>query len=796
MYILFIFSITKKQVFQNNNSVRFKVTSHILSVGGPWFCVSTRLFNDKTRKISFSNKVVSTAYFLASSKYIKDKDRKVDIHNSSEPNKTQQISNKLLYENFGSSEIVQKKLKLVRRNVIYRNNFLNKSVKNKLYKISSLNMMIIQDKKEREDILINKIQYQWNKKKKKFVNLHKVMFDPQILIFAYIAIINSKGKNVINLNEINFEKIVELSDSLLNKIWIKNFIKKIRISKFNISQSQMLIVSSLYHKITVTSIYMVLNIVFERYKKVNYLSENSYLTNFNHSFRANKGCHTVLNTVTTWRAVKWFFYGYVEKCFESIHKKKLVSVITKSIEDLFLLNILNKFFSIFIRHKIKTKSQKSLNGKIQYEDSLFLLLVNIYLNEFDQFMIILRKEINESPFFLQNQIQSKTSMILPNHIYYVRHFDHFLIGIRSSNKIVQIIKKKSFDFLKLDLHLKVQKEELVCGKNNKINFLGFDIKFFCKKNHLNVDAKKKLSFKKLTNKICLKKKSFEARFEKAIMKTYEAKKLKTLKVLLKKKDNLYVRNDIISSLAILDAKKIMKIVKLKGIQWIHNQEPFETWVSREYNHLQESWIKETELIELGYRKVVKAYYNFVKVLEESLHSKNTFKTKQKTVTSDKVKSQFSLQKAVNLSPIQFYIFLPKLYAPIYQLKNKLKTWHIISKWGKPKACIFVLNHENIFIIEFFKQKAVSLLNYYKPACNFYEVKKLVNYHLRWSLIYTLATKYSTKIYKIISKYGKTPRVKLINDKKEKLLAEFLTPNDINNKSQGFFVSKNSCYPKY
>lgn len=55
------------------------------------------------------------------------------------------------------------------------------------------------------------------------------------------------------------------------------------------------------------------------------------------------------------------------------------------------------------------------------------------------------------------------------------------------------------------------------------------------------------------------------------------------------------------------------------------------------------------------------------------------------------------------------------------------------------------------------------------------------------MIHTLAAKYSTKVHKVISKYGKTPKIKLVKDTKEKTLAEFLTPNDINNRSRGFLI---------
>ena len=55
---------------------------------------------------------------------------------------------------------------------------------------------------------------------------------------------------------------------------------------------------------------------------------------------------------------------------------------------------------------------------------------------------------------------------------------------------------------------------------------------------------------------------------------------------------------------------------------------------------------------------------------------------------------------------------------------------MLTESGKPKACGTIFKYFEISIIEFFKQKALGFLNYYKPASNYYEVKKLVNYHMR------------------------------------------------------------------
>jgi hypothetical protein len=55
---------------------------------------------------------------------------------------------------------------------------------------------------------------------------------------------------------------------------------------------------------------------------------------------------------------------------------------------------------------------------------------------------------------------------------------------------------------------------------------------------------------------------------------------------------------------------------------------------------------------------------------------------------------------------------------------------LAKKGTTPKACGFLFKYHDISIIEFFKQKGLNLLSYYRPTVNFHEVKKLVDYHIR------------------------------------------------------------------
>jgi len=113
---------------------------------------------------------------------------------------------------------------------------------------------------------------------------------------------------------------------------------------------------------------------------------------------------------------------------------------------------------------------------------------------------------------------------------------------------------------------------------------------------------------------------------------------------------------------------------------------------------------------------------------------------------------------------------------------------MLDKKGKPKACGAIFKYHDVFIIKHYKMKAFGFLNYYRPAVNFHKVKKLVDYHLRWSLIHTLAGKHTTKVSQIIMSYGKSPKITLESNGKFNELASFPTSNEVNHRSGGFSKS--------
>jgi hypothetical protein len=191
------------------------------------------------------------------------------------------------------------------------------------------------------------------------------------------------------------------------------------------------------------------------------------------------------------------------------------------------------------------------------------------------------------------------------------------------------------------------------------------------------------------------------------------------------------------------------------------------------------------LKELGFDEVIEARENLLKAMELALSKDNlqNFRMEEvKRIKSNPKYKQIHVDRILYGQPQELNF---RIYAPIKDLKNKLKTWGMLDKGGKPKANGAVFRYHDISIIEYYKSKALSFLNYYRPAVNYHEVKKLVNYQLRWSLIHTLAGKHTTKVHQIISSYGKSLKVVLEFNGKTHELASFLTPNDINQRTRGF-----------
>ena len=691
-----------------------------------------------------------------------------------------------------------------------------------------------------KNLLVELIAKQWRDQLGKFVNLHEVYADPRILIFAYADVIKAKGANtkgggITTLNDMNLERILSLSKELRNGSWRAGIGRRVMIPKPGTDDRKSLTVLSPYDKIVASAIKIVLNAVFEKHKGLDKLPKERYFHTFSHGFRPNRGCHSALDVILTWGLSTWFIKADIKKCYDSIDQKQLVSILCKSVEDQILVDTLYKLFNMPVKDLNLGGPDTSKGVGVSQGNPLSPLLANVYLNELDHFMDQLKKGVDKgSPQSINSEwtkatwvgaselsraktrkakaalrrdlYRTKVKMATKagierrpltdeqagdnvyHRVHYVRYADDYLIAVKGPKWLAKEIMKKSQDFLKSSLHFSVKGGDLAHGSHNAVRFLGFDIKKPSREERSVVETRKILSFKKLRNRLVNRKRAMMERYEKSLSKIYETEKRKALKTLVNgkadKTEKMKILKEFAKKNAINQADKIWSFLNEKS-----GVEQYISTLKKERKHLVESWVPEEELKDLGFEEVIKAREKFLKAIELAANKDNLKGLREeevKRIKSNPNHKQMHIDRVLHGQPQGLS---PKIYAPIRDLKDKLKTWGMLDKSGKPKACGAVFRYHDISIIKHYKSKALGFLNYYRPAVNFHAVKKLLDYHLRWSLLHTLAGKHTTKVHEIIRSYGKTPKIELESNGKVHELASFLTPNDINHRSRGFTKSR-------
>lgn len=169
-----------------------------------------------------------------------------------------------------------------------------------------------------------------------------------------------------------------------------------------------------------------------------------------YSCRLNKGTHKALNRFkefgkkVSFNHTKtiWILKGDIKKCFASIDQKVLFEILKKNIQDLDVL--------ILLRTIIKSFSSSVPFQGLPLGNLTSQLLVNIYLNEFDQ--------------FVKHKMKVK---------YYIRYADDFVFFSQDKSeleKVVSIISKFLTEKLKVTLHpKKIFLKTLASG----VDFLGW-----------------------------------------------------------------------------------------------------------------------------------------------------------------------------------------------------------------------------------------------------------------------------------------------------------------------------------
>ena len=106
----------------------------------------------------------------------------------------------------------------------------------------------------------------------------------------------------------------------------------------------------------------------------------SGFSNLSYSHRPKTNAHKALEQVSRWNDIEWFVRLDIEKSFNTINEKYLISLMKEKIEDYLFFDILKNMFQAKIFY-----IQLDTSNEVLQDSSLSCLIYNIYLSELDHF---------------------------------------------------------------------------------------------------------------------------------------------------------------------------------------------------------------------------------------------------------------------------------------------------------------------------------------------------------------------------------------------------------------------------
>jgi NADH:ubiquinone oxidoreductase subunit H len=565
----------------------------------------------------------------------------------------------------------------------------------------------------------------------KYRKLSNYLYNPLFLKKAYK---NLKNLGLIDV-EIKWEWFCETAFLLKTGNYSPQKVKKKSISK-----NEFIIVEDIKDRIICESIRLLLSYVYSNeYKKI-----FPYI-----GFKENITWHGILKTIKNeWSDISWCINFNLKKQFLPIHRKIIMSNIKSNIQDQRLFDIINKLFNSGHISLLFNKTYNRHN--IFSNDLLSRLLINILFLELDFEILKIRKD-----FKLDNEVNRMKINEEYKGLKYIRYLDDFLLGYKGKKKEVLLFIKRIENFLKSHLHINIENGDLklININSDKLKFLNIEIM---------KDNIKTITFlRKKSNIIQQRKKGICLR------------KMRSNTVYLnrQKKSNTKMIKTIINM-----NKRILKFKYLNKINKFYEKD--KDYSASIYNFSKNFsknniCVNDNQNLDLIFKK--DKFFN-----EEKYKKLNLLRDKNIHINKQKLNEINNLTKyKEKKNKIYFIAFKVDLN----NIKKLLFKCGLINKKGKPIAWRKLLSKDSFYIILLYKNISNILLYSFSCCDNYINIKNLVNYHIRWSLLHTLAAKHKCSINQILNKYYCGLQIKQYNS-----VVQFLTSYDIKKRKKEFLFS--------
>lgn len=313
-----------------------------------------------------------------------------------------------------------------------------------------------------------------------FNDLYHIAIHPKMLLRAYLNVLKDKKIRVIDKNY-SVEKIIDLHQSLKESTYMPQPFVKVWITKTQpLEMEKSLVVSTFDDSIVQESIRLILAKIYEPLFQI---YKNLY------GFR-RQNQSSVREAIKKFNRYSWNSHYVIKGNLKDIfiHKKKLLSVLERNIQDKKLMNLIEKFL------KAKNWGEKKFQAEGAYCSfakivapaqgcSLMNLLFNIYMQQFDLFIETEVQQFINTINNKQKRIPLQGTQV--HRIVYIRYVEDWIVIILGTRGLTQLIKNKIQTFLKTQFELQLFPEKIFIAniQKNWIYFLGFAIQVQKKEKH-------------------------------------------------------------------------------------------------------------------------------------------------------------------------------------------------------------------------------------------------------------------------------------------------------------------------
>lgn len=428
------------------------------------------------------------------------------------------------------------------------------------------------------------------------------------------------------------------------------------------------------------------------------------------------------------------------------------------------------------------------------------------------------KRANVQMFFYKTKSQ---------HIKFSRYAEDFIVGLSGSKQFVNKISIRLYSFLKCNLHLKVSKKYLHHVRYSKCNYGGFflsEINSGMRLKRQTTERFERLKFKiKSLRKMEYVKyltmlKEAEKRFW---VHTLETSCLEVQQSMLKQKQiktycKYLSKKIIIDKLqSVLDCLKIDKnwnndfnrflkfsLNSKKNLRSNSRLLEAHVFIDKHWKNIIRSWIKQAKAVSsvlpedkklllatIGEYKlkelleVRKSYHNLLTQLDFKNPKRfriDVFFRKQKKGCKFSLINQ--TDSAHQILRSSFFLELP------YKIVKKNLENRGFIKNNKPAIQSNLIRLTSLNIIRYYDAIAWDLIKFYRCADNRWQLVKLINWFLRYSLVKTLAKKTGSTFQQTLNLYTRTPSIGVYNENGDLIRkVSFISPLEIMTLTKQFLV---------